>query len=164
MFRQINVYMDKHAYYLSWIHVCSPKALVIRKWIPHSLLWQYRNHVCNGNSQGKRCSPITKISRVWWSWWEDWWAIASTLKIDLRSARIVVILDSGFCVLKGIIELRKKGLYASVLIKKRRFWPKYIRGEEIKAHFESLECGFADAWPGKLDNIPFHIYCMKEPG
>ena len=73
------------------------------------------------------------------------------------SARII-ILDSGFCVLKGIIELRKKGLYASVLIKKRRFWPKYIRGEEIKAHFESLECGFADAKPGKLDNIPFHIY------
>ena len=30
MFRQINVYMDKHAY-LSWIHVCSPKALAIRK-------------------------------------------------------------------------------------------------------------------------------------
>ena len=63
------------------------------------------------------------------------------------SARII-ILDSGFCVLKGIIELRKKGLYASALIKKCRFWPKYIRGEEIKTHFESLECGFADAWPG----------------
>ena len=79
-----------------------------------------------------------------------------------KSARII-ILDSGFCVLKGIIELRKKGLYASALIKKCRFWPKYIRGEEIKTHFESLECGFADAWPGKLDNIPFHIYCTKEP-
>ena len=86
MLRQINVYMDKHAY-LSWIHVCSPKALAIRKWIPHSLLWQYRSHVCNGNSRGKRCSPITKISRVWWSWWDDWWAIASTLKIDLRVSK-----------------------------------------------------------------------------
>ena len=28
-----------------------------------------------------------------------------------------VILDSGFCVLKGIIELRKKGVFASALIK-----------------------------------------------
>ena len=83
-------------------------------------------------------------------------------KLIWGSARII-ILDSVFCVLKGIIELRKKGLYASALIKKCRFWPKYIRGEEIKTHFESLECGFADAWPGKLDNIPFHIYCMKEP-
>ena len=31
----------------------------------------------------------------------------------------VVILDSGFCVLKVIIELRKKGVFASALIKKR---------------------------------------------
>ena len=33
----------------------------------------------------------------------------------------VVILDSGFCVLKGIIELCKKGVFASALIKKRRY-------------------------------------------
>jgi hypothetical protein len=30
-----------------------------------------------------------------------------------------VILDSGFCVLKAIIELKKKGVFASALIKKR---------------------------------------------
>ena len=30
----------------------------------------------------------------------------------------VVILDSGFCVLKAIIKLRKKGIFASALIKK----------------------------------------------
>ena len=77
------------------------------------------------------------------------------------SARIIT-LDGGFCVLKGIIKLRKKGLYTSATIRKHRFWPKYIQGEGIKAHFESLECDFADAWPaGKLDNIPFHIYCIK---
>ena len=31
----------------------------------------------------------------------------------------IVILDSGSCVLKGIIELGKKGVFASALIKKR---------------------------------------------
>ena len=31
----------------------------------------------------------------------------------------VVILDSGFCVLKGIVELKKWGVYASALIKKK---------------------------------------------
>jgi hypothetical protein len=31
----------------------------------------------------------------------------------------VIVLDSGFCILKGIIELKKKGLYAAALIKKR---------------------------------------------
>ena len=47
----------------------------------------------------------------------------------------IVILDSGFCVLKGIIELCKKGMFAYALIKKRRYWLKFVRGEEIKAHF-----------------------------
>lgn len=31
----------------------------------------------------------------------------------------VIILDSGFCVLKGIVELMKRGVFASALIKKR---------------------------------------------
>ena len=43
----------------------------------------------------------------------------------------VVILDSGFCVLRAIIELRKKGVFASALIKKRKYWPKYVPGEAI---------------------------------
>ena len=75
----------------------------------------------------------------------------------------VVILDSGFCVLKGIVELRKKGVFASALIKKRRYWPKYIRGEEVKEHFNDKEVGDADSWGGKLEDVPFHVFAMKEP-
>jgi hypothetical protein len=67
----------------------------------------------------------------------------------------VVILDSGFCVLKGIIELKKQGVLAGALVKKRRYWPKYIRGDDIIAHFESKEVGDVDAWHG----IPFHLSC-----
>ena len=40
---------------------------------------------------------------------------------------MVVILDSGFCVLRGIIELKKRGVYASALIKKCKYWPKHIK-------------------------------------
>lgn len=75
----------------------------------------------------------------------------------------VVVLDSGFCVLKGIVELAKKGVYGAALIKKRRYWPKYIKGDAIIDHFRTKEVGTADAWPGTLDNTPFHIFCMKEP-
>ena len=46
----------------------------------------------------------------------------------------ILILDSGFCVLNGIVALAKKGVFASALIKKKRYWPKYIKGEEIKEH------------------------------
>ena len=74
----------------------------------------------------------------------------------------IVILDSRFCVLKGIIELRNKGVFASALIKKRQYWPKYINGDAIKAHFENKNVSNADSWAGTLDNIPFHVYTMKE--
>ena len=42
-----------------------------------------------------------------------------------------VILDSGFCVLKGLVELRKVGVFASAVTKKPRFWPKYANGQAI---------------------------------
>jgi hypothetical protein len=36
----------------------------------------------------------------------------------------VVILDLGFCVLQGLIELRKVGVYASAVIKKKKILAK----------------------------------------
>jgi Transposase IS4 len=76
----------------------------------------------------------------------------------------VVVLDSGFCVLKGLIELKKKGTLAAALIKKRRYWPKYIpAGDKIIKHFKNKEVGYVDALPGMLDNVPFHVFGMKEP-
>ena len=36
----------------------------------------------------------------------------------------IVILDSGFCVLKGIVELAKNVVFTGAQIKKRRYWPK----------------------------------------
>lgn len=75
----------------------------------------------------------------------------------------VVILDSGFCVLRGIVELLKKGVYSSALIKKRRYWPKYVDGAAIDTHFENIEVGGCDALPGVLDGVQFHIFGMKEP-
>jgi hypothetical protein len=74
----------------------------------------------------------------------------------------VVILDSGFCVLQAIIELKKLGVYASALIKKRRYWPKYIKGDEIKEAFADKEIGYQDRLPGELDGTKFDLFCMKE--
>ena len=42
-----------------------------------------------------------------------------------------VIMDSGFCVLKGLLETRKRGVYGSALIKKRRYWPRGFYGDTI---------------------------------
>ena len=73
-----------------------------------------------------------------------------------------VILDSGFCVLKGLIELRKRGVFASALIKKRRYWPRYVDGNAINAHMAGKPLGAVDALPGQMDNVPFNIFVMKD--
>ena len=74
-----------------------------------------------------------------------------------------VVLDSGFCVLAAVCALFKKGVYAGALIKKRRYWPKYVPGDAIDARFDSLGVGMTDAVSGTLDGVDYSLFCMKEP-
>jgi hypothetical protein len=75
-----------------------------------------------------------------------------------------VVLDSGFCVAKGIVALEAKGVYAGALIKKRRYWPKSVPGGAIDEHFVGKEVGDVDMLEVKTEEgKPFRIYCFKEP-
>ena len=58
-----------------------------------------------------------------------------SLCIPLFVTGNVVILDSDFFLLLAVIALKKMGVLSAVLINKRRYWPRYVKGEEIKAHF-----------------------------
>ncbi|KAI2510975.1 Transposase IS4 [Fragilaria crotonensis] len=71
-------------------------------------------------------------------------------------------MDSGFSVLKALIKLALVGVFASAVIKKRRYWPKYINGGAIDTHFEAKEIGTTESLPGVMDGVQFRIYCMKE--
>jgi hypothetical protein len=51
----------------------------------------------------------------------------------------------------------KFGIFAAAVIKKRRYWPKYILGELFKQHLEEKDIGFADAISGVLDEQPFNV-------
>jgi hypothetical protein len=53
-------------------------------------------------------------------------------------------------------------VFSAALIKKRRYWPKYIDGDRIKQHFQSKAIGAIDALRGELDEVPFHVFGMKE--
>ena len=44
---------------------------------------------------------------------------------------LIVISDIGFCILRAIIEPKKRGVYA----KKCKYWLKYIDGDSIDDHF-----------------------------
>ena len=76
----------------------------------------------------------------------------------------IVILDSGFCVLLALIELKKMGVYASALVKKRRYWPKFVKGDAIAQHFEDKPLGTTERLPGMLDGEKFDLFCMKDDG
>ena len=49
-----------------------------------------------------------------------------------------VVLDSVFCVAKGITDLKSNGVYTEALIKKRRYWTKGVPGDLIDTHFEYM--------------------------
>jgi hypothetical protein len=70
----------------------------------------------------------------------------------------VVIMDSGFCVLKGLVQLASVGVYASAVIKTRRYWPKYIDGAAIDSHFDFKEISTTDSLPGTLDGTNFKVF------
>ncbi len=65
--------------------------------------------------------------------------------------------------LAGLVALRLVGVFAAALIKKKRYWPKYIPGDEIIKHFDDKEVGATDAWFGMLNGVNFHVFAMKEP-
>ena len=82
---------------------------------------------------------------------------------SLYSSGKVVVLDSGFCVLQALINLRKVGVFAGALIKKRRYWPKYVPGDAIDQYFEDKDVGDTDSLAGVLDGVKYDLFCMKEP-
>ena len=75
-----------------------------------------------------------------------------------------LILDSLFCVTKGITEIEAKCVYVRDLTKKRHYWPKGVSGDFIDTHFQGKEVGDVGMLEAiNQDNNSFQIFCMKEP-
>ena len=54
---------------------------------------------------------------------------------------VVVNMDSGFCVLDGLLALKEKGIYAFAIIKKKRYWPKNVDGEALRVAAANIPLG-----------------------
>ena len=76
-----------------------------------------------------------------------------------------VVLDSGFCILKAIIELQKVGVYSCALIKKQKYWPTLVPGEAMQRFFdeEGIEMGGTHAIQGVFEGTTYNLWGMKEP-
>ena len=64
-----------------------------------------------------------------------------------------IIIDSGFCVLKGLIKLRKKGVFACAVIKNIIYWPSMVPDKETEDNFWEVEVGETDAIQGTVDDV-----------
>ena len=69
----------------------------------------------------------------------------------------VIVLDSGFRVLKALIALKKVGVFAHAVINKRRYWPKFVPGEAINDHMKEKNVGDVDCLQGTVDNERYNF-------
>ena len=77
------------------------------------------------------------------------------LVFSIYSYRKVIIPDSGFCVLHGLLELSNIGLFPSALIKIYR--PKYFSGNIMYDDMSPKEVGGIDIFHGYTENIIYDL-------
>ena len=56
-----------------------------------------------------------------------------------------------------------KGVYAGALIKKRRYWPKFIKGDAMDSRMKDDAVGTTRVVKGLVDNVEYYIFDLKEP-
>ena len=69
------------------------------------------------------------------------------LTLAIHRTGKVVVMDSGFCVLDKLLELKKLDVCGSAVIKKHCYWPKYINDEEYAKNDAKEKC-----WSGRCNN------------
>ena len=81
---------------------------------------------------------------------------------SLAGSGKIVVLDSGFCVLQALVALKAIGVFAHAVIKKRRYWPKFVPGDLIEERMKEKAVGEVDGLKGVLDGEPYNIFAMKD--
>ncbi len=74
----------------------------------------------------------------------------------------VVMGDSGFCVAGGIVALHMKGVWGQFLIKKRKYWPRFVPGDYIDEYMRGKPLGFSETFVQVIEGTRFLIHCTKD--
>ena len=74
----------------------------------------------------------------------------------------VVMGDSGFFVAGGIVALHMKGVWGQFLIKKRKYWPRFVPGDYIDEYMRGKPLGFSKTFVQVIEGTRFLIHCMKD--
>ncbi|KAL7474077.1 hypothetical protein ACHAW6_000071 [Cyclotella cf. meneghiniana] len=85
------------------------------------------------------------------------------MTLPIHGTGEIVSMDSGFCVLAGVLALHDKGVFGQALIKKwDRYWPKRVPGDDINNQFQSKKVGKCDCLQQEMEGKQFVIHCHKE--
>jgi hypothetical protein len=80
----------------------------------------------------------------------------------------VVVTDSKFCSLHGIYELLKKGVCIISAVKKKRYWPRNVCGEELEQKAKQMPVGTHICRPGQIISSdktvqhPFYVLALRD--
>ena len=80
----------------------------------------------------------------------------------------VVIMDSRFATLSGLLNLLAHGVYATIAIKKKRYWPREVPGDEMEQRMEHARLGACFAQRGLITTSEgttphtFHLVALKD--
>jgi hypothetical protein len=74
----------------------------------------------------------------------------------------VVIHDAGFCSIPALCQLKKRSVFASCLIKKKNYWPKFTKGGENETHMAERPVGDIDARQAEFAGEKYSIYMLKD--
>ena len=62
-------------------------------------------------------------------------------------------IDSSLYVLKGLIQLRKKGIFACAIINKIRYRPSMVPGKDMEYNFGEVDVGEKYSKQGIVDDV-----------
>ena len=85
-----------------------------------------------------------------------------TYSIHVLSSRKSFVYTN-FFVIQDFVDIQNIGVFAAEMIKKRRFWTKYISGNAIYTRYDGEEVVSMKYLHGTLDNVTFDIFGMNYP-
>ena len=59
--------------------------------------------------------------------------------------------------------MRKKGVFACDVIKKRKYWPSIVPGKDMEDHFGRVGLGETDSIQVTVDDVVYNLWGKKEP-
>jgi hypothetical protein len=80
----------------------------------------------------------------------------------LHGSGKVVTGNSGFCVTKGVTVLYQKGVFFQSLIKKHRYWPAQVPGDQIDAFMMTKRLCETHTFVQDLKGVRFYVHCTRD--